>query len=377
MTAIDSIAIIFPMENKRILILSANTGEGHNAAASALKEAFEASGCTCILEDGLSFLPRWINRVICKGHIFLYRRLPGIYGKAYRAAEFLSRKPSRRRPKIIKYNRRLLQYLKNGHFDAVICAHVFAAKMVSRLRLSGRMTVPCYFLATDYSCSPGVNRLDMDGWLLPHEKLIPEFAARGIPEEKIFPAGIPVRREFIQREGREDLRRKLQLPEDKKIVALSCGSMGAGRMDKLVLSLAKKLPEEVLLIALCGSNRRLAEKLQRHADGKKLLALGFVNKLSDYMEAADIWLTKPGGLSTTEALHKGTPVLLFNAVQGVETRNLEFLTGTGCCSAADTIGGIAGCIREMTASADLCPDGFDGLACDRICKYILKKELPE
>ena len=375
LTAIGPIAIIFPMEKRHILILSANTGEGHNAAASALKEAFEERGCTCRVLDGLSFLPGFINRIICKGHIFLYRRLPGPYGAAYRAAELISRKPLSRRPKAVKYNRKLLKFLEDGNFDAIICTHVFAAQLVSRLRLSGKLALPCYFLATDYSCSPFVNRLNIDVWLIPHEKLIPEFAGRGIPVEKIIPAGIPVRREFRTHEGREGLRKKLNLPLDKKIVAISCGSMGAGHMDRLVLRLAKKLDEDVLLIALCGSNHPLAEKLQKHADGKRLLALDFVDKLSDYMEAADIYLTKPGGLSTTEALHKGTPVLLFNAVPGVETRNLEFLTKTGCAAAADDIEGIAACIRKMPRIDAACTAAFDSHAGERICEIMRKKEL--
>ena len=90
------------------------------------------------------------------------------------------------------------------------------------------------------------------------------------------------------------------------------------------------------------------------------------------MEAADIWLTKPGGLCTTEAMHKGTPIILFNAVPGVETRNLEFLTGIGYAAAAEDAAAIAALVCKSPVPRK---STFDGLAGERICRIIFKKEL--
>ena len=174
----------------------------------------------------------------------------------------------------------------------------------------------------------------MDAWFIPHAGLIPEFAAYGIPEEKLVVSGIPVRNEFLSRQDKAAIRRKLKLPEDKKIAVLSCGSMGAGSMGRLAALLAQTLPKDSLLVAICGSNRKLEKRLKRFVHNKRLKVMGFVDSMGDYLDAADLFLTKPGGLSTTEAMHKGLPLILINVAPGCETRNMEYLTKLGCAASA-------------------------------------------
>ena len=328
----------------KLLILSASTGEGHNSAAKAIAEYFEERGHSCRVHDGLAFMPKAKGELICRGHVFFYRKLPKVYGIGYRFEELQSqlqpyqktlkkasrprrRHASRRRPE-------LKGFLEEGGYDAVICCHVFVAKLLSILRRQEKLTLPCFFLATDYTCSPGVNQLDMDAWFIPHAALIPEFSSYGIPAGKLVPAGIPVRNSFFTRGDRLELRRKLKLPEDKKIAVLSCGSMGAGPMGRLAALLAQALPEDCLLIAICGNNRRLEKRLKKLCRRKNLLVKGFVDSMSDYLDAADLFLSKPGGLSTTEAMHKGLPLILINVAPGCETRNMQFLTKLGCAASA-------------------------------------------
>lgn len=331
----------------RILILSANTGEGHNSAARALEEYIKAKGGFCRVTDGLNYMAPSRNKLICRSHVFFYRRLPKVYGMGYRFEERQARRqryqqklvsPAARRKKLLlsRHRRALMRLLNSGEYDAVICVHVFAARLVSLLRASGRARIPAFFLATDYTCSPGVNQLDMDAWFIPHPKLLHEFEAYGIPREKLIPTGIPVRRAYFEPRSKVEARRALNLPENRPVVLLSCGSMGAGNMEEMVNALLKSLPENALLAVICGSNQSLETQLRSFAPQDRLLTLGFTDRMRDYMAAADIFITKPGGLSTTEAALSQTPLLLINAVPGLETRNLEFLTELGCAlQAAD------------------------------------------
>ena len=96
------------------------------------------------------------------------------------------------------------------------------------------------------------------------------------------------------------------------------------------LPLVEALPKDALLVAICGNNHTLERNLRALIHTPRLQVLGFTNRMSDYMDAADLFITKPGGLSTTEAATKGVPLVLFNAVPGCETRNLEFLLSIGC-----------------------------------------------
>ena len=347
----------------RILILSGNTGEGHNSAARAMQEYLETRGCEVRILDGLMFLSRPKNEFICKSHVFLYRKLPKVYGMGYRLEEYqaqhqpyqkkLNAKAARTTRRSLPRRKRDLQtYLEDGGFDAVICVHVFAAKLVSELRRSAALHIPCFFLATDYTCSPGVNQLDMDAWLIPHAGLIPEFESYGIPREKLIPTGIPVRQAFYDRRSREEARRELHLPENRPIAVLSCGSMGAASMGRKVLALVEALPKDALLVAICGNNRTLERNLRALIHTPRLQVLGFTDRMSDYMDAADLFITKPGGLSTTEAATKGVPLVLFNAVPGCETRNLEFLLSIGCAVSENGALSLARCVNQLLADPE-------------------------
>ena len=349
----------------RILILSGNTGEGHNSAARAMQEYFCARGCACRILDGLMFLSRTRNELICKSHVFLYRKLPKVYGMGYRLEEYqaqrqpyqkkLNAKAARMtRHSLPRRKRNLQTCLEEGGYDAVICVHVFAARLMSELRRSGAVHIPCFFLATDYTCSPGVNQLDMDAWLIPHPELIPEFVSYGIPREKLIPTGIPVREGFYRRRPKAEARRELKLPEDGPIALLGCGSMGAASMGRKVLALVEALPKDALLVAICGNNRTLERNLRALIHTPRLQVLGFTDRMSDYMDAADLFITKPGGLSTTEAATKGVPLVLFNAVPGCETRNLEFLLSIGCAVAESGTLSLARCVKQMLEDPARC-----------------------
>ena len=351
----------------RILILSGNTGAGHNSAARAMQEYFCAQGCVCRILDGLQFLSRPKNEFICKSHVFLYRKLPMVYGMGYRLEEYQAqRQPYQKklnaraarmtRRSLPRRKRDLQTYLVDGGFDAVICVHVFAAKLMSELRRSGAVHIPCFFLATDYTCSPGVNQLDMDAWLIPHPELIPEFESYGIPREKLIPTGIPVRKGFYRRRPKAEARRELNLPEDRPIALLGCGSMGAASMGRKVLALVEALPKDALLVAICGNNRTLERNLRALIHTPRLQVLGFTDRMSDYMDAADLFITKPGGLSTTEAATKGLPLVLFNAVPGCETHNLEFLLSIGCAVSESGVLSLARCVNQMLEDPARCEE---------------------
>ena len=371
----------------KILILSANTGEGHNSAARAICEALQARGAECVIHDGLSFMPAATRKLICEGHVFMYRNMPKIYGMGYRVTEIyarqqrfqrqLNRESARRH--LPKRERDLRVYLQSGGFDAIICVHVFAARFVSELRKRGEISLPTYFLATDYTCSPGVNQLDVDAWFIPHARLIPEFAGYGIPEEKLIPTGIPIRRDFMQHGDKLAARRALELPEDKKIAVISCGSMGAGSMGPMVIDITEKLPDDAILVAICGNNRTLQRNLRLLMHSDKLIVMGYTQRMGEYLDACDLFITKPGGLSTTEAVHKRVPLMLIDTAPGCETRNMQFLTGLGCALCAPTPSALARRVHDAIISEDElatlssnCAKQFTEDAADRICDAVLR-----
>jgi len=328
----------------KYLILSCNTGEGHNSAAKAIKQQFDTAGEYCEIVDALAFLSKESSKIISKGHTFVYKNLPKIFGEVYK---FEENHPVKIGDDSLIYDivtvgsNKLHKFLKKEKFDAVICVHVFAAMMMTKLRRTGKLTVPTYFVATDYTCSPGVNETDCDLYFIPHKDLIDEFVLCNLQREKLIPSGIPINEVFSTHTEKSIAKRKLHIKEDEKIVLLACGSIGCGPIKQLSEELPKSLPENTRLIVICGNNRKLYKSLYQKDVPENLSVVGYTTRMSLYMDAADIIITKAGGLSSTEAFSKALPIIFIDAVPGLETRNLEFFVSRGFAKTSSSVSDLA------------------------------------
>ncbi len=307
----------------RVLILSANTGGGHNSAAKAVKEALEHHQAECATADTLSFVSELVSDIVCKGHNNLYKYFPELFGVGYRFAENHS-------PKLLYDSmtlgaKKLSVFIKEGQFDAIVCTHVFASMMVTEAHKKYDLAVPQYFVSTDYTCYPGVSTIDAEGIFMPAEGLRQEYLDGGADESRLIVAnGIPILPVFRHPPEKGEARNRLGLPETGRIVLLCCGSMGAGNIHRVVPDFAAQLPEDALLVVVCGHNERTYQQLTENPP-ERTVVVGFTDRMVDYMAAADVCVSKPGGLSITEMLSLKVPMVLVLAVPGCETRNLDFL----------------------------------------------------
>ena len=198
--------------------------------------------------------------------------------------------------------------------------------------------VRSYFIATDYTCSPGVASADVDVFFIPHEKLISEFVKCGIKEERIAVSGIPVRAAFYKERNRVRAIAELQLPADKRHILMMSGSMGCGPIVGLAQMLSEGIPRDTFMTVVCGRNKKIYDELSEVAVSKdNMRVVGFSDKIPEYMDASELIITKPGGLSSTEAAVKNLPMVFVEAVPGCETHNLDFFVSNGFAfSGADT-----------------------------------------
>ncbi len=366
----------------RFLILSCNTGEGHNSAAKAIKEYFEKMGEVCEIKDALSFWSPEKSRIICKGHVFLYRNIPKLFGIGYR---FEENHPPKKGKESIVYElmkngcKSLLKMLKKADYDAVICTHLFSAMMMTELRKNDKYIIPTYFVATDYTCYPCTNESSVDGYFIPHKQLTDEFIKGGISKERLIPSGIPVKSTFYDNILPEKAKHKLHLPLDKKIVLLMCGSMGCGPIKTLTEELPQMLPEDAHLAVICGNNRKLYNKLNKDGHSENVSVVGYTTRVSLYMDAASLILTKAGGLSSTEAAVKGLPMIFVDAVPGCETKNLDFFKSNGFADTATDGYELSRLVcsylkdgNKLEIMSSRLKTSFDFIAVENIYNYIQK-----
>ena len=317
------------------LILTCSTGEGHNSVAAAVQEAFTSHGEACRTVDALSFLSEKASEFICRWHTRIYRHMPGAWRVSYKLLE-QHPSPSEETTLLARVlaigGDRLYELVLEGGYDCLICPHVFSALMVTRLRKDHpELALRTAFIATDYTCSPYVENCRMDVYFVPSPETAAECVQAGVPAERIVVIpGVPVRQTFYRRTPKAEARRKLGLPETGRMVLAMCGSMGCGHLDELSVLLAQRLPAGDTLAVVCGTYTHLQRKLERlFADRPDIYIWGYRDDVPLLMDSADLFLTKAGGVSTSEAAVKGLPMVLVDAVSACEEPNLRHFCATG------------------------------------------------
>ena len=336
----------------KTLILSCTTGEGHNSCARAIKEYYDLRGEACTVADSLSFVSEEVSKLIAKGHLFIYRKLSPLFEWGYELAEHHPEKfdeDSRLYHFFARGAEDLYQYILRQNFDCILCTHPFSAMMLTAVRRRYDLMAVTGFVATDYTCCPGVNCSDLDLYFIPDETLTEEFCAQGIRREKIRPSGIPIRQAFFSALPQENAKEAVGIVPDHAHLVLACGSMGCGPMEELSEVLAPSLDEKTDLTIVCGTNEKLLEAMvERHRNRSNVHVKSFVRDMPLLLESADLYITKPGGLSITEAMARNVPMVLVNAVGGCENYNLEHLLDQGRAGTGETVEELAkACITML------------------------------
>lgn len=336
----------------RILLLSANTGEGHNSTAKAVMGVLESRGIECTMADTLAFLSPGFSKFICDWHVRLYRHGRKLFDLGYRFAENTSN-PDEFNPiyELLALGAaKMRDWILEGDYDAILCSHAFAGVMVTEVRRKWGLAIPSYFVSTDYTCHPTVEQCDLDGYFISAAGQIGEFIVAGIPEEKLIVSGIPVRQDFYRKGDKMAARKELALPDNATVVLLMCGSMGCGPIPTLTENLMERMPQDAFVIAVCGSNESLYHQVSE-IRSNRLRVLGFTDQISTYMDAADMIITKPGGLSSTEAANKGLPMVFVNFVGGCESRNFNFFLEKGYAVGSAAVKEAAQIAAELAADS--------------------------
>lgn len=322
----------------KVAILSCNTGEGHNSCSAAVKEVFLNHGDSCDTVDALGFISERASRFICGWHTRIYRYMPGLFRWGYRYSEQHS-KVFKKSSGVYKFLTagadRLYRYLCDGEYELVICTHVFSALIMTKILQKYSPSIKTAFVATDYTCSPSAGESRLDWYFIPDGDLEGEFVQNGIPAQRIIPSGIPVREKFYSHIDKEEAKAQLGISAEHKHILLMCGSMGCGPIQKMVEKLSTVPQIEASVV--CGTNARLQEQLQKEfASNGRIHIYGYVDSIPLLMDSADLYLTKPGGISVTEAMVKGLPMAFINAVAGCESYNMRFFLDRGAAVEADT-----------------------------------------
>ncbi|MBR5402508.1 MAG: hypothetical protein IK102_11955 [Treponema sp.] len=318
----------------KILILSCNTGGGHNSAAKAIKEALEERHQLCDIMDVLAFGSQTASDLVCDAYIEMVKKTPKLFGELYNMGNRIgqiNQKNSKIRSPIYLINKiyadSLTDYIKNNNYDAVICVHIFAAEAMTNLKKHKNITIPYYFVSTDYYCPPMLEETTPNAIFIANKDSAFTYVNHGIPKKLLVPTGIPVAKKFLTKKSKEEARKQFDLQPEDQVFLLMSGSMGFGDLLNTTRYIFDNGNKNTRVIAITGNNQELYDEFKdafKHED--RLILVGFTDKVSDYMDASDVLLTKPGGLSSTEALAKGIAIVHTAPIPGCESENVQFFT---------------------------------------------------
>ena len=342
----------------KLLVLSCNTGQGHNSAASAVKECFINMGHSCEIKDALSYTSKWFSDGVSKSYNKIVLHAPKAFGVGYRYSKSIVYNPGKLKSAAygmnMLYSKQLYLDLIKGGYDAVICTHLFAAQSITHVKHKHNFKIPAFVVSTDYSYRPFFDELDVEGYFISMPEVIHEYLARKLPEDKIYPYGIPVAKRFTVEVSKNEARQQLGIGNDGFISLIMSGSMGFGNIyDVIDELLANDFPEHKIII-IAGKNKKLLKGIKyRYAEYDNVTCIGFTDKVHLYMKACDVVISKPGGLSSTEAMVSNIPLVLSEPIPGCESENFELLTKLGAALSGRAINDVVSSVKSLMEDKNL------------------------
>ena len=327
-----------PAAGKRVLILHVRAGIGHERAARAVESALRSldSSCEPIVRDALEFSSPFLRRFYASSYNRLVDRVPRAWGFFYRQAERVPATGFRQRVRSTVFAsgcRDFANAARRFRADAVLCTQFLPAEVFALLRRRGAIQVPVYCAITDYAVHPIWVYEGIDRYFVASEASAEQLRATGVVSaDRIEVTGVPIDPAFATGVGMEAARRELGLDPDPRRLTLLLmgGGFGWGPMEPM-LEAVLGLPESVQALVLAGKNEELRLRLAKRARGQehRIKVHGFTDRVHRFLEAADLLVGKAGGLTSSEAMARGVPIVAVRPIPGQEERNVDYLQESG------------------------------------------------
>jgi processive 1,2-diacylglycerol beta-glucosyltransferase len=320
----------------RILVLSASVGAGHMRAAQAVELALRQTAPNAEVRnvDVLSLTNTAFRKVYGQAYLDLVNKAPHVLGFLYDLLD----KPARPRSKGDRFRLALekvnlakfIDLIQDNSWDVVVNTHFLPAELIASLRRDGKVHQPQITVTTDFETHRLWVNEPCDLYTTATEEGAAYLRHWRVPREHVSVTGIPIHPVFSEQKDRKTCLKSHDLVGDRPIILQLAGGFGVGPIEKLYRGvLSVEVPLEVVVVA--GRNASAREQLEKVEVPKRHRAkvMGFTDQIDELMAVADIVLSKPGGLTTSEVLARGAVMAIVNPIPGQESRNSDFLLEHG------------------------------------------------
>lgn len=324
------------MNDPRILILYASIGGGHKSAAEALEQAFALRGITnIVVKDIFEFGGELLRKAVVGGYEAASEKAPQLWKMFYESGDVSNPKRAKFKNKLRGQAQRPMFVLTLDKFvreyapDIIIGTHFMPLEILLPLKRKGEITAPLYEVITDFMVSSDWIQNGVDAYFVASDFTREAMIARAVDPALIQVTGIPIKPDFAIEKTPAEARARVGLPTEHVITLL-----GGGIQTKRVRFVAEGLLKTELrgtLVIVAGRNKELLEEIEDLQDGAtlRLLKLGFIDYLDDLIVASDVVITKAGGLTVSEILARGTPMIVIDPIPGQEEWNADYVAGSG------------------------------------------------
>ncbi len=335
-------------------MLSAAVGVGHTAAAHAVERALFDLDPTIETQtvDSYRYAASVFAKIVADGYIGMVKTVPQVYAYLYDRVERATHVPATRRF-VNRYTatnlRRLVERMAP---DLVVCTHAFPCGVMSEYKRQFDPTLPVVGIVTDFVVHPFWIYPNVDAYAVATPEMRDVLVARGVASERVLLSGIPVDPRFDRARLPVDaLRKELGLPQDRHVVLLMGGGVGIGPLEQTMRALGD-VDVPLAAAVIVGRNRALERRVVATAErtAYPLRVFGFVRNVYDFMHASDVLVSKPGGLTSSEALAARIPMVLVKPLPGQEERNTQYLVSRGAAIHARGASEIVTVVRDVLAS---------------------------
>lgn len=317
---------------KKILLVSVSTGSGHVRAAQALERMAKAKfpGMDVTHIDMMDYVSLPLKKTILDSYNLLATQLPGVWGFFYKKTNKL---------KISQYVQKLAgllntintgpfyRYIKKTQPDIILCTHFLPIHALSTVpHLNNKKTGKVSILLTDYDNHSFQTLPIIDHYFVSCEKIKWRMIYMGIPEENITVSGIPVDPVFYENKPLDSLNKEYQISKTQKNILVLAGGQGMVDTGKIISTLFRS-KQNLHIFTVAGTNDKLKRELEKLSppENMRLDVIGWTDKMDEYMRIADIIITKPGGLTTTECIVLKKPIIAISPIPGQEEYNAEYI----------------------------------------------------
>ena len=342
----------------KILIIYTSAGAGHKKAAEGLYKAFlENTDERPTIVDALRFTNPFFRWTYPHTYLFLVKYTPLIWGFFFYLLNIKALLP------LFSLLRRWINYLNTISLEEfflkekpeiVITTHFLPMEVLASLKKRGRFSGKLITCVTDLVVHSFWISKDVDLYIAGIDDTKAELIRWGISPAKIEVLGIPIDPVFAEKNEKGLLCDRLKVDRDYQNILITSGGFGVGPIKGLVERLSE-LGGRFQLLIVCGKNKRLYEDIKRIAPRLKMKTkvYGFVDNMDELMELSEVIVTKPGGLTTQEALAKTLPIISVSPIPGQESGNLEILLRYGAGFAARSLDEVVGIIKDLFLSGML------------------------